>query len=168
MPYMIKRQNKGRTKTRFGIVLSLLTPRHQRILMKNLILKNNSEDDQFIQCLFRMEDARIKISYKGRPFINLETREISTYSSVKDSYKILDWTCAFCKIKIKSRVDKFESDNFCCNRCYTYYLKDNKRISQLVIDSMIRFTDHYKGILLETQKRFIKYIKKNEKRHSLL
>ena len=168
MHYTIKRQNKGRTKTRFGIVLSLLKPRYQRILMKNNVIKKNSDDDRFISCLFRIEDSRIKVSYNRRPFINLETREVSTYTTVKDSYKILDWSCAFCKTSIKSRIDKFESDNFCCNKCYAYYIKDNNRVSQLVIDSMVKFTDHYKQILLKTQKQFIKYIKKNEKRNSLL
>lgn len=168
MHYTIKRQNKGRTKTRFGIVLSLLKPRYQRILMKNNVIKKNSDDDKFLGCLFRIEDSRIKVSYNRRPFINLETREVSTYTTVKDSYKILDWECAFCKKTIKSRIDKFEADNFCCNKCYTYYIKDNNKVSQLVIDSMVKFSDHYKQILLKTQKQFIKYIKKNEKRHSLL
>ena len=166
--FIIRRQNKGRTKTRFGIVLSLLKPRYQRILMKNNVIKKNSDDDRFISCLFRIEDSRIKVSYNRRPFINLETREVSTYTTVKDSYKILDWSCAFCKTSIKSRIYKFESDNFCCNKCYSYYIKDNNRVSQLVIDSMVKFTDHYKQILLKTQKQFIKYIKKNEKRNSLL
>jgi hypothetical protein len=166
--FILRRQNKGRTKTRFGIVLSLLKPRYQRILMKNNVIKKNSDDDRFISCLFRIEDSRIKVSYNRRPFINLETREVSTYTTVKDSYKILDWGCAFCKTPIKSRIDKFEADNFCCNKCYTYYIKDNNKVSQLVIDSMVNFTDHYKQILLKTQKQFIKYIKKNEKRHSLL
>jgi hypothetical protein len=164
----IKRQKRGRTKTRFEIVLSLLKPRYKRILLKNSVIKKNSEDDRFLRCLFRIEDSRVMVSYKTRPFVNLETREISTYASVKDSYKILDWKCAFCKTNIKSRIDKFEADNFCCEKCYTYYIKDSKKISQLVIDSMVSFTDHYKKKMIETQKQFIKYIKKNEKRHSLL
>ncbi len=164
----IKRQNKGRAKTRFGILLSSLPPRYQRILLKNEVIKKNADDDQFLNCLFQMEEARINISYNQRPFVNLETREISTYSNVKDSYKILDWDCAFCKAPIKSRVDKFNSENFCCKKCYTYYIKDNKKVSQLVIDSMVKFGDHYKKLLRETQQKFIKYIKKNEKRNSLL
>jgi hypothetical protein len=167
---MIKiiRQNKGRAKTRFGILLSSLKPRYQRILLKNEVIKKNSNDDSFLNCLFQIEDSRISISYNTRPFVNLETQEVSTYSSVKDSYKILDWNCAFCKADIKCRVDRFDSGNFCCRKCYTYYIKDNKKVSQLVIDSMIKFGDHYKKLLIETQQKFIKYIKKNEKRNSLL
>jgi hypothetical protein len=164
----IVRQKRGRTKTRFGIVLKNLSPRYQRVLLKNDVIRKNSEDDRFLNCLFRLEDAKINISYNMRPFINLETQEVSTYSSVKDSYKILDWKCAFCKADIKTRVDKFDSKNFCCNKCYTYYIKDNDRVSQLIIDSMLKFGDYYKKLMRETQQKFIKYIKKNEKRNSLL
>ena len=167
---MIKiiRQNRGKARTRFGILLSSLKPRHQRVLLKNEVIKKNSGDDNFLNCLFQIEDSRINISYKMRPFINLETQEVSTFATVKDSYKILDWKCAFCKTDIKSRVDKFDSKNFCCSKCYTYYIKDNNQVSQLIIDSMIKFGDYYKKLMRETQQKFIKYIKKNEKRNSLL
>jgi hypothetical protein len=164
----IVRQNRGRSKTRFGILLSKLKPRHQRILMKNEVIRKNSNDDRFLNCLFQIEDAKINISYNNRPFVNLGTREVSTYASVKDSYKILDWECGFCKTKIKSRVDNFDSSNFTCAKCYKYYIKNSSTISQIVIDSMVEFGNYYKGLLLETQKKFIKYIKRNEKRNSLL
>lgn len=164
----IVRQNRGRAKTRFGILLSKLKPRHQRILMKNEVIRKNSNDDRFLNCLFQIEDAKINISYNNRPFVNLGTREVSTYASVKDSYKILDWECGFCKTKIKSRVDNFDSSNFTCAKCYKYYIKNSSTISQIVIDSMVEFGNYYKGLLLETQKKFIKYIKRNEKRNSLL
>ena len=164
----IVRQNRGRAKTRFGILLSKLKPRHQRILMKNEVIRKNSNDDRFLNCLFQIEDAKINISYNNRPFVNLGSREVSTYASVKDSYKILDWECGFCKTKIKSRVDNFDSSNFTCAKCYKYYIKNSSTISQIVIDSMVEFGNYYKGLLLETQKKFIKYIKRNEKRNSLL
>lgn len=164
----IYRQNKGRAKTRFGILLSKLKPRYQRILMKNKVISKNSNDDRFLNCLFQIEDAKINISYNNRPFVNLVTREVSTYASVKDSYKILDWKCGFCKTKIKSRVDNFDSSNFTCAKCYKYYIMNSTMVSQIVIDSMVEFGDYYKGLLLETQKKFIKYIKRNEKRNSLL
>lgn len=164
----IVRQNRGRAKTRFGILLSKLKPRHQRILMKNEVIRKNSNDDRFLNCLFQIEDAKINISYNNRPFVNLGTREVSTYASVKDSYKILDWECGFCKTKIKSRVDNFDSSNFTCAKCYKYYIKNSSTVSQIVIDSMVEFGNYYKGLLLETQKKFIKYIKRNEKRNSLL
>ena len=164
----IVRQNRGKAKTRFGILLSKLPQRYRRILIKNSVIKKYSTDDRFLNCIFQMEDAKIKVTYKSRPFVNLETREVSPYSSVKDSYKILDWKCCFCKTPIKTRVDNFDSSNFTCVKCYTYYIKRSNTVSQMVIDSMLEFGEYYKNLLRETQKKFIKYIKRNEKRSSLL
>jgi hypothetical protein len=164
----IKRQNRGRAKTRFGILLSGLAPRYQRILLKNPIIQNNSTDDRFIMCLFRIEDMRIKVSHLQRPFINPETREISTYSQIKESYKYLNWTCAYCKTDIKSKIDNFKVDNFSCKKCYNYYVKDANKVDKSVMDSMIKFTEHYKNLIKQNQKTFIKYVKRNEKKNSIL
>lgn len=125
-------------------------------------------DDRFISCLFRMEDAAVNVSHLQRPFINPETREVSTYINVKRTYKILDWKCAYCKTDIKSSIDNFKTDNFTCNKCYTYYVKDTKVVSQSVLDSMVSFTEHYKNLIRENQKNFLKYIRKNEKTNSVL
>jgi hypothetical protein len=166
---MIKiiRQNRGRAKTRFGILLKNLAPRYQRILFNNPIISKNSMDDRFILCLFKMEDDRIKVSYLERPFINPETREISTYSEIKKTYRILDWECAYCKTPIKSKINYFKADNFTCSKCYTYYVKDLNSISQIILKSMVNFTDYYKRLLKENQQKFLKYIKKNEKKSSV-
>jgi copper chaperone CopZ len=164
----IKRQNRGKARTRFGILLRTLLPRYQRVLFKNPVISKNSSDDRFLLCVFKMEDSVIKVSHLQRPFVNPETREVSTYAHVKRSYKIIDWTCAYCKNPIKSKVDNFKIDNFTCTKCYTYYVKDVNNVSQSVLDSMLEFTEHYKQLIKENQKKFLKYIRKNEKKNSLL
>lgn len=161
---ILKRQNLGKAKTRFNILLKGLAPRYQRILFKNPVIKKNSTDDRFILCLFKIEDAKIKVSHLRRPFINLDTREVSDYSSIIKSYKVLDWNCAFCKRSIKTKIDNFKSDNFTCSDCYNYYkIKEAKTVSDLIVSSMFKFVEHYKNILKENQKMFLKYIKKNER-----
>lgn len=165
----IIRQNRGRAKTKYNILLKGLAPRYQRILMDNPVIKKNSTDDRFILSLFKIEDAKIKVSYLKRPFFNLETQEVSEYASIKNTYKILDWNCAFCKTPIKSKIDNLRSENFVCDPCTKYYkVKEMKKVSDLVVSSMIKFVEHYKAILKENQKMFLKYIKKNEKRSTLL
>ncbi len=160
---IIKRQKPGRASTRFGILLKPLAPRYQRILIENPIIKKNSTDDRFIRCLFLIEDSRIRVSYLTRPHVHPVTREVSTFSSIKTSYKFLDWNCAYCRVSIKSNVNIFKSENFTCSKCYRYYVKDSSIISESVMDSMIKFTDQYKKIIREDQKRFLKYIQRNEK-----
>lgn len=164
----IKRQNRGKARTRFGILLKTLLPRYQRVLFKNPVISKNSGDDRFLLCIFKIEDSAIKVSHLQRPFVNPETREVSTYAQVKRSYKIIDWKCAYCKNLIKSKVDNFKIDNFTCTKCYTYYVKDVNNVSQSVLDSMLAFTEHYKKLIKENQKKFLKYIRKNEKKNSLL
>lgn len=167
---MIKiiRQNKGRARTRFGILLRVLLPRHQKVLLNNPIIRGNSMDDRFIRCLFRIEDARVNISYLKRPFINPVSKEITTYAQAKTEFKFIDWNCAYCKKEIKSKVNLFQPENFTCEKCYTYYIKKNRKIDQCVLDSMLKFTEKYKALLKENQQKFIKYIKRNEKKNSLL
>jgi len=165
---IIKRQKRGRASTRFGILLKTLAPRYQRVLIENPIIRKNSTDDRFIRCLFLIEDSRIRVSHLQRPHVHPVTREISTFSSIKQSYNFLDWNCAYCKTHIKSNVNKFRVDNFVCRKCYKYYVKDVNLISESVMDSMIKFTDHYKKIIREDQQKFLKYIKRNEKKNSLL
>ena len=161
---MIKliRQKRGRARTRFGILLKVLKPRHQKVLIDNPILAKHSADDRFITCILRMEDNRISVSHLTRPYINPMTREISQFQQVKRSYKFIDWNCAYCKTEIKTEIHNYKSENFTCKKCYNYYVKNSKRINQAVIDSSVKFTEHYKKILKEDQKKFIKYIRKND------
>lgn len=167
---MIKiiRQKRGRAKTKFEILLKPLLPRHQRILLNNPFIGEHSLDDRFISCLFKMEDSYIRVSHLHRPFVHPETREISEYSNIKKTFKILNWKCAFCNCEIKSKIDYFKPDNFACIKCYKYYVKDSKKISQSILDSMVAFTSYYKKLIIENQRKFIKYIKKNEKTRSVL
>lgn len=160
----IVRQNRGRAKTRFNILLKGLLPRYQKVLLKNPIISRYSTDDRFIKCLFKIEDARIKVSHLTRPFINSETREVSDYSTVKKSFKELDWECAYCEVEIKSKVDNFKTQNFVCPKCHKHYVKDGKLVNQLVLDSMVKFVNHYKSMMRENQKMFLKYINKNKRK----
>lgn len=160
---IIKRQRRGRAATRFEILLKPLAPRYQRVLLDNPIIKKNSLDDRFIRCLFLMEDARIRVSHLTRPHVHPVTREISTFSSIKTSYKFLDWNCVYCRVPIKSNVNTFKSENFTCKPCYKYYVKNSSIINESIMNSMIKFADHYKKIIREDQKKFLKYIQRNEK-----
>jgi hypothetical protein len=109
-----------------------------------------------------MEDANIKVSYLKRPFINPESKEVSTYSNVINQYKIFDWSCAYCKTPIKSRIDNYKASNFTCQKCFNYYIKDSQTYNQRIVDASVEFTTFCKRLMLDNQKKFIKYIKKNE------
>lgn len=165
---VIKRQNKGKTPTKHGIVLTCLAPRYQRILKENPIIKKYADDDRFLQAIFRIEDKRISVSHTTRPSIQPESKEVQQYNAVKDSYRVFDWHCAYCTTPIKSRIDTFVPSNFTCEKCFKYYLKGSEIIDQRVIESSLAFTETCKRMMIDNQKSFLKYIRKNEKSSSIL
>ena len=164
----IKRQKPGKNPTKHGILLKGLAPRYQRILKENPIIKKYSEDDRFIQAIFKMEDGRINISHLSRPSIQPESKEVQQFNAVKDSYRIFNWHCAYCRTEIKSRIDTYTPSNFTCEKCFKYYLKGSEIIDQRVIESSLAFTEKCKRMMIDNQKSFLKYIRKNEKSSSIL
>lgn len=156
----IRRQNKGRAKTRFGILLSPLKPRHQRVLLENPIIQKNATDDRFIRCILRMEDARVSISYLKRPYIDRNKKEILSFFDLRRSLKFLDWNCAYCKVPIKSEIHNYKAENFTCKKCFDYYVKNARIVSQRLIDETLKFTEHHKRIIKSDQDKFLKYIKR--------
>lgn len=159
----IRRQNVGKTPTKYGIVTKGLKPRYKKILNDNLVIKKYSDDDRFIRAIFKIEDEKIRISHLQRPFVHPVSKEIHPFESIKDSYRIFNWECAYCKTPIESRMDRFSPDNFTCKKCYTYYIKDSKKINQRIIESSLSFTENCKRMMIDNQKSFIKYLRKNEK-----
>jgi hypothetical protein len=159
----IRRQNAGKTPTKYGIVTKGLKPRYKKVLNENPVIKKYSDDDRFIQAIFRIEDEKIRLSHLQRPFVHPVSKEIYTFECIKDSYKIFNWECAYCKIPIQSRIDRFSPDNFTCEKCYKYYIKDSKKINQRIIESSLSFTEKCKRMMIDNQKSFLKYLKKNEK-----
>lgn len=159
----IKRQKQGRTPTKWGIVTKGMSPKYRRVLSENPIIRLYSDDDRFLRVIFRLEDKLITKSHQQRPFIDVETKEVKSYDEVKTTYSFFDWHCAYCRASIKSRIDQITPQNFTCEKCFNYYVKDAKKISQLIIDSSFAFTENYKKKMIDNQKSFIKYIKKNDK-----
>lgn len=158
----IRRQKQGRARTKFGILLSPLKPRHQRILIENPILKKHAYDDRFIRCILMIEDSRINVSHLMRPYVNHNDKTITLFHEVKKSFRFLDWKCSYCNRSIKTEINNYEPENFTCEQCYNYYVKNSKFINQRLIDASLKFTDHQKKIHRANQAKFIKYIKKND------
>lgn len=159
----IKRQNLGRTLTRFGIVLKLLKPSHRKILKDNICIKKYSHDDRFIIAIFTIEDLLDNLSYVNKPSIHPETKEISTRIKINRSYKYFDWNCAYCNIEIKSKFGDMSPSNYTCEKCFNYYIKDNKKYDKRIVESSLKFTEKCKQSMIDNQTMILKYIKKNEK-----
>lgn len=158
----IIRQNLGKRPTKYGIVLDRLKPRYQKILKKNPIIRQYSTDDRFLNCIFKIEDRLIQVSYLKRVFIEPQKKEISSFQQIKEEYRNFDWNCTFCNSPIKSRIDDYSPGNFTCTKCENTYIKGTSKIPRRIIEASIRFTDHVKSLMKEDQKKILKYIRKND------
>ena len=161
---MIKFTKKGRgfSNTLYGIWFGNHPPRYKKIFKKNPILKDLRDQERTLSCILLMEESLIKVSHYNKPYVNLETREICSFKDVKKSYNFLDWECAFCKTPIKVEINNYKRKNFSCDKCFKYYLEGRDYVSQIIVDSTLKFTEHYKTLLRGEQKKFLKYIKKND------
>ena len=157
--YNIQRQNKGKRKTRFGIILDLLSPRHQQHLLKNELLKEHSNDDNFLTIAFKIEDEFLNNIQYSKLFLDPHSEEVINAVQLRKNLKLVKWSCAYCRDEIHSLMDDYTAENFTCEKCYDKYLKNSKWIPELVLENSLAFTSHCKKILRKEQSDFIKYIK---------
>jgi len=159
----IKRQNRGKRKTRFGIILDLLLPKHQHILLKNELLKSNSDDDIFLHNVFKLEDINATRPSLRKIYIDPHTNNCVDYPQMKRNLKLVHWKCAYCRCVIESKTDYFKPDNFVCSKCYEKYLDGVKWVPDIILQDSLDFTKHCTKLLRKSQKDIIEYLKKGIK-----
>lgn len=159
---IIKRQNRGKRRTRFGIVLDLLLPRHQALLTDNELLKEHSGDDDYLSIIFKMEDKLKDNQNQKKLYVDPHTNEIVDVIQMNRNLKLVKWNCAYCRVEIESSLTNFEPENFTCSKCFEKYLKDNKWIPDVILQDSLAFTKHCKKLLREDQKNFINYLKRSK------
>ena len=160
---IIKRQNKGRRKTRFRIILDLLLPRHVKLLTQDKLLDEISSDDAALKIIFKMEDQILDNPMFRKVYIDPHTKEITNLVEMNRNLKLVKWDCAYCKIPIESQMDYFKPDNFVCESCNERYVKDAKMVPNLILEDSLAFTHYCKALLRKDQKAFIEYLKKSKK-----
>ena len=158
----IVRRKCGRGVTRHGIALRFLAPRHQEVLLNNGHIKEECEDDRYVMILFKLKDDEVNNSKRRKLYVDPETGDVVDFINLKRNFNIIEWNCAICGKKIKSKITDFSPENFLCEKC-NKYVENEGYIPDKVLDSAYRFSEHCKHLYKQTQKEFIKYIKKNGK-----
>lgn len=160
--YIITRQNRGRKPTRHGIVLDSLAPRHRETLLENYHIKDDCNDDRFLQIIFKMKDDEVNNIKNKKLYINPKTLDVNDFVTLKRNFQLIDWKCAECNKKIKSNIRKFTPENFVCSNC-AKHIRNKKYLPDTIIESSYKFMMYCKDLIKKDQKRFIQYIKRNEK-----
>jgi hypothetical protein len=154
----ITRSKPGKNPTKHGIVLKGLKPAYKEVLKKYEFIKDHCGDDNFVNLLFSLTDRENTYKNKSKYFIDPTDGEVKDRKKLKDEIKIVPWKCAYCEKDIKSRMEDFSTKNFTCKKCYETYVKDEKKISQLVLENSVEFTEHCKRLINTDRKTFLKYI----------
>jgi len=154
----IKRSKAGKNPTKHGIVLKGLKPTYKETLRKYEFIKDHCDDNQFLYLLFDLVDKENLQKNKSKYFIDPTDGEVKDRKNLNEEIKIVPWKCSYCENAIKSKMDDFSNKNFTCKKCYKAYVKDEKRISQLVLENSVDFTDHCKRLINKDRKTFLKYI----------
>ena len=158
MDNKIKRGNVGKNPTRHGIILQGLKPRYRNVLKKYEFIKEDCNDDVFVNLLFSLVDRETQYKNQSKFFIDPTDNEIKDRKLLIDEIRIVPWICSFCEKDIKSKMDNFSIKNFVCDNCYDIYVKDEKKISQLILENSVEFTEHCKRLINKDRKTFLKYI----------
>ena len=153
------RRGKPSKHTRHGILIKGLKPSYIGALEKYPFIKESCEDDNFVKILFNLVDKENHEKNKSKFFIDPTDGEIKDKNKLLDEIRIIPWVCSYCKTKINSRIEDFSISNFCCDTCYETYTDNGKKVSELVLNNSVEFTNHCKHLINKDRKTFLKYIK---------
>jgi hypothetical protein len=153
------RRGKPSKHTRHGILIKGLKPSHVATLDKYKFIKESCEDDTFVKMLFDLVDKENHGKNKSKFFIDPTDGEVKDKNRLLDEIRIIPWNCSYCNTKINSRMEDFSIANFCCDSCYEIYTDDGKKVSELVLNNSVEFTEHCKRLINKDRKTFLKYIK---------
>jgi len=160
LPLIVRR--RGPFKLQFGIRLKNLKPSHQKILLKNPLIRDYAQNDQYIQVLFRIADMESQHKNQHKVYYNHHTETVTQYEDVVEAAETIDWLCAICKTPIKANMYDFHIPNFVCDKCGKVHNKKNKRIDTRILESSLQFRQHGKETLIKEQQRYLSYIKRFE------
>ncbi len=158
MGIKINRGKAGKTPTKHGIILKDLKPRYVNTLKKYEFIKDDCADDNFVHILFSLIDRETTYKNKSKYFIDPTDGEVKDRRVLLEEIKNIPWNCSFCEKDILSRMENFKIKNFVCEDCYEIYAKDEKKVSQLVLENAVNFTEHCKRLINKDRKTFLKYI----------
>jgi hypothetical protein len=159
---IIKRTKGPYPKNRYGIILKNLAKAHRKFLVENRYIKRWAGDDQFIECIIKMQKAPLRDSSSARLYYDWENHTPVTQSQLVENYNTVDWKCAISDKPIKAKFMNFDLENF----VHSDYLDILKApmVDSRILKSSIEFRKKCKELLLEQRQEFLRIAKKNAKR----
>lgn len=147
---------------RYGIRLKPLQKRHRRFLVENRHIKKWSDNDQFVQCVLRMQRVTTNDSTAYKTYFDWQSEAPIDLDGLKISANTLDWQCALSGKPIKSTFMNFDLENFIHPEYYD--VLKAPMVDSRILKSSIEFRRKCKELLLKERQEFLDLAKKNAKR----
>ena len=147
---------------RYGIRLKPLQKKHRRFLVENRHIRKWSDNDQFVQCVLRMQKVNTKDSKAYKTYFDWRSKQPMSIDLFKESVNMVEWRCAISGTPIKSKFMNFDLENF----VHPEYLDVLKApmVDSRILKSSIEFRKKCKKLLLDNRAEFLSLAKKNAKR----
>jgi len=144
-----------------GIYHEGLEKYQRRLLLENPIIRNRAICDSFMYAIFAYMIPQNIGGSKSKLYWDKTTESFVTMEKLHENYNTIEWTCALSNKPIMSSIDNFDLENF----VHTDYhdALDAPMVDSRILKSSVDFRKHIKKLLLNQQKEFIKYARKNSK-----
>lgn len=153
--------NKAAKGRKFNILRETIPTEYMPHLNRHSLLFEPMQDERFALMLFRILDIQMTLKKHNRTYFNPFTEELTNFHGIVESARSMPWKCAVCEKEIESRMDSFKPENFVCEDHSPFYKKGKKTlVLSSVLNSSIVFRTKVQKILLDEQKKFIRYSKK--------
>jgi hypothetical protein len=156
----IQRTNGPYPRNRYGVRYDSITKQQRRLLLEHPIIAERAQSDQFLHIIFEVCRHR-HVDRFDKFYYDWSTDSFMKIEELKESYDLIEWECAISGRPIQSNISDFSPKNFIHEDYFD--ILDGPMIDGRIVESSVRFQKHVKKLLLNQQKEFLKYARKNSK-----
>ncbi len=144
---------------RYGIILKHLPRFLRKFLITHRNLAKWSDDDQFMECVLKMQRPNSITSTKI--YWDIANDRALSEKGLTRSYHTVDWYCAISLKPIKAKFMNFDLKNFVHPEYYD--VLEAPMVDSRILKSSVDFRKKCKKLLLQQRQEFLILAKKNSK-----
>jgi len=144
---------------RYGIILKHLPRFLRKFLITHRNLAKWSDDDQFMECVLKMQRPNSTTSTKI--YWDIANDKALSEKGLTRSYHTIDWYCAISLKPIKAKFMNFDLKNFVHPEYYD--VLEAPMVDSRILKSSVDFRKKCKKLLLQQRQEFLILAKKNSK-----
>ena len=144
---------------RYGIILKHLPRFLRKFLITHRNLAKWSDDDQFMECVLKMQRPNSTTSTKI--YWDIANDKALSEKGLTRSYHTIDWYCAISLKPIKAKFMNFDLKNFVHPEYHD--VLEAPMVDSRILKSSVDFRKKCKKLLLQQRQEFLILAKKNSK-----